>query len=129
MGEAFVQGITRRVDDVGRCIEIGFPDLEMDNVATLCLQRTRLHQDFEGGLRTKTRHAFREAKLVGLVHHAQSSSSRRFSQLSTISAQRLPSSVTAPDQAHGGGRELLHDHDSSALPDLQRTRLPLSSIR
>ena len=47
----------RRVDDVGRRIEIRLPDLEMDDVAALRFQRSRLHQDFESRLRAETRHA------------------------------------------------------------------------
>ena len=59
VGEALVQGIARRLDDVARGIEIGLPDLEMDDVAALGLQRARFHQHFEGGLGAETRHAFR----------------------------------------------------------------------
>ncbi len=62
MGEALVQGVGSRLDDVARGIEIGLPDLEMDDVAALCLQRSRLHQYFEGGLGAETRHALGEAE-------------------------------------------------------------------
>jgi len=41
MSEALVQGVACCVDDVGRRIEIGFSNLEMDNVAPLGLQRSR----------------------------------------------------------------------------------------
>jgi hypothetical protein len=34
----------------------------MDDVAALCLQRSRLHQYFEGGLGAETRHALGEAE-------------------------------------------------------------------
>ena len=70
MGEALVKGIARRVDDVGRCIEIRFSNLEMNNVVTLCLQRSRLDQDFESGLGAETRHTLRETKFAGLSHDA-----------------------------------------------------------
>ena len=66
MGEALVQGVACRLDDVARGIEIGLPDLEMDDVAALCLQRARFHQHFEGGLGAETRHAFGEAKFERL---------------------------------------------------------------
>jgi len=41
MSEALVQCVACCVDDVGRRIEIGFSNLEMDNVAPLGLQRSR----------------------------------------------------------------------------------------
>ena len=54
-------------------IEIGFPNFEMDNVAALCLQRSRFHQDFERSLGPETRHALGEAKFVGLGHDREMS--------------------------------------------------------
>src|SRR5436309_11094251 len=68
MGETFVQGIARGVDDVGRRIEIRLANLQMDNVAALCFQRPRLHQNFEGGLGAQTRHTLRETKFAGFMH-------------------------------------------------------------
>ena len=57
MGEPLVQRIASRVDDVIGRIEIGFPDLEMDDVAALRLERSCFHQHFEGGLGPEIRHA------------------------------------------------------------------------
>ena len=56
-----------RVDDVGRRVEIRLSNLEMNDVPALCFQRSRL-QDFESGLRAKTRHALRETKFAGILH-------------------------------------------------------------
>jgi hypothetical protein len=54
----------------------------MNNVAALRLERFRFHQHFKRSLSPETRHAPGEAKftLCGLMHHGESSSSRRFSQ-------------------------------------------------
>ncbi len=71
MSEAFVQSVGSRADDVARGIEIGFADLEMNDVAALCLQRSRLHQYFERGLGAETRHAFGEAEFGGLGHDGE----------------------------------------------------------
>ena len=68
--KAFVKGVTSRVDNVARGIEIGLSDLEMDDVAALCLERSRLHQYFEGGLGAETRHSFGEAQFA-LYHHTR----------------------------------------------------------
>ena len=64
MGEALVQGVGRCVNNVDRRIEIWLSDLEMDDVAALCLQRSRLHQYFESGLGAETRHALGEAEFA-----------------------------------------------------------------
>jgi hypothetical protein len=61
----------------------------MDDIAAFSLQRSRLYQNFECGLGAETRHTLCEAEFMvgGLMHHGESSSSRRFSQLSTIKTQ------------------------------------------
>ena len=64
MGEALVQRVAGRLDDVLRRIEIGFADLEMNDVAPLRLERARLHQHFEGRLSAEPRHPFGEAKFA-----------------------------------------------------------------
>ncbi len=64
MGKALVQGVTSCVDDIARRIEIWLANLEMDDVAALCLQRSRLHQYFEGSLCAETSHAFGEAEFA-----------------------------------------------------------------
>ena len=64
MGEAFVQGITSRVDDIARRVEIWFPDFEMNNVAALRFKCLRLHQHFKRGLGPETRHTRREAEFA-----------------------------------------------------------------
>ena len=71
MGEAFMQSVASRLDDVGRCIEIGFPYLKMDDVAARCFQRPRLHQHFEGGLGAETRRALCEPEFAGLSHDGE----------------------------------------------------------
>src|SRR5437667_7419414 len=68
MRETFVKRVTSRVDDVAWRIKIGFADFEMNDVAALCLQRARFHQDFERCLGPETRHPFGEAKFGGLTH-------------------------------------------------------------
>ena len=92
MSETFVQRVNSGVNDVARRVEIGLADLEMNNVAAPCLERFRFHQDFECGLSPETRHALGETKftLCDLMHHGESSSSRRFSQLPTIDTQLSP---------------------------------------
>jgi hypothetical protein len=71
MGETLMQRVTRRVDDVGRRVEIRFPDFEMDDVAPLSLERPRLNQNFESGLGSETRHALCEAEFPGLSHDGE----------------------------------------------------------
>ena len=70
MGKAFVQRVTSRIDDVGRRIEIGLADLEMDDVAALFFKCARFHQYFECGLSPETRHALGEAEfaLCSFIH-------------------------------------------------------------
>ena len=43
----------------------------MDDVAARCLQRARLHQYFEGGLGTETRHALGEAEFGDVFHRGK----------------------------------------------------------
>src|SRR5205823_9486555 len=73
VSETLVQRVGRRFDDVARGIEIRLTNFEMNNVASLCLQRSRLHQDFECSLSPETRHAPGEAKFVGLSHDGEMS--------------------------------------------------------
>src|SRR5437867_4039265 len=89
MCEALVQGIDSCVDNVSWCVEIGLPDLEMNDVAPLRFKRFCFYQHFTRRLSPEPCHAFGEAKFLvcGLVHHSESSSSRRFAQLSTINTQ------------------------------------------
>ena len=89
MCETFVQRITSGVYDVARRVEIGLPDLEMNDAAALRFKRFRFYQHFKRRLSPEPCHAFGEAKFLvcGLVHNSESSSSRRFSQLSTINTQ------------------------------------------
>jgi hypothetical protein len=68
MGETFVKRVTSRVDDISWRIEIGLADFEMDDIASLCLQRSRFHQHFKCGLGAETRHPFGEAKFAGFSH-------------------------------------------------------------
>ena len=81
MSEAFVQRVARGIDDVDRCIEIGFSDLEMNDVASFGFQRPRLHQYFEGSLSAQTRHALREAEFTGLSHDGEISIIAALAQL------------------------------------------------
>src|SRR6266536_1732360 len=83
MCETFVQRITSGVYDVARRVEIGLPDLEMNDVAALRFKRFRFYEHFKRRLSPEPRRAFGEAKFLvcGLVHHSESSSSRRFTQL------------------------------------------------
>ena len=64
MGEAFVQRIARRVDDVARRFEVWFANLEMNNVTPLGLKRLRFHQNFERCLCPQARHAVGQTKLT-----------------------------------------------------------------
>src|SRR6266853_3001265 len=50
VSESLVQRVGRRFDEVGRGIEIRLTNFEMNNVASLCFQRSRFHQDLEGSL-------------------------------------------------------------------------------
>src|SRR4029453_12418447 len=86
MGEAFVQSVGRRVNDVARGIEIGLADLEMDDVAACCLQRSRLHQHFESGLGAETRHALGEPDFVAFSHDSEMKIIARWRNLSLSDA-------------------------------------------
>ena len=81
MGEALVQCVAGCVDDVGRRIEIGLPDLEMDDVAPFSLQRPRLNQIFERGLGAETRHTPGEAEFPSLSHDGEISIINALAQL------------------------------------------------
>ena len=81
MGEALVQRITCCIYDICRRIKIGLANLEMNNFAALCFQRSRPYQNFESGLGAKTRHAFGETEFVGLSHDAEISIINALSQL------------------------------------------------
>jgi hypothetical protein len=63
----------------------------MDDIAALRLERFGLHENFERSLGAETRHSFGKLKVVvcGPMHYDESSSSRRFSQLSTVKWLRL----------------------------------------
>jgi len=81
MGETFMQRIARRVDDVRRRIEIRFPNLKMDDVAPLSLQRPRLNQNFESGLGSETRHTLGEVEFPSLSHDGEISIINALAQL------------------------------------------------
>ncbi len=53
---AVMQCIHGGIDDVRRRIEIGFADLQVDDVSTLPLQRPGSYQDFKRRFRTQLRH-------------------------------------------------------------------------
>src|SRR5438552_19126996 len=53
----------------------------MDDIAPLCFQRFCLHQHFEGGLGTETRHALCEAKFMAPGHQREISIIRAVAQL------------------------------------------------
>ena len=81
MGEALMQSVAGGVDNVCRRIEIGFPNLEMNDVAAICLQRPRLHQYFERGLSAETRHTLCEAEFANLSHDGEISIIAALAQL------------------------------------------------
>ena len=60
--------------------------LEMDDVAARCLQRSRLHQYFEGGLGAETCHALGEAEFVDLGHNGEMSIIAQWRNLSLSDA-------------------------------------------
>src|SRR5438093_12571130 len=53
----------------------------MDDIAAFCLERFCLHQYFEGGLGTQTRHALRETKFMAPGHKSEISIIRAVAQL------------------------------------------------
>ena len=74
----------RALEATGRDIvhlEIGEPDFEMDDVAALCFERSRFHQDFERGLGAETRHTLGEAKFPSLSHDGEISIINALAQL------------------------------------------------
>src|SRR5207248_765851 len=73
VSETFVQRGTRRLDDVARGVEIRLANFEMNNVSAFCLQRSRLHQDFERSLGAETRHPLGQTKFVSLSHDGEMS--------------------------------------------------------
>src|SRR6185436_9484505 len=54
----FIERLLRRLLHVRRRREVRLPDLEMDDVLALGLERTRLLQHLEGGLDPDSRHSF-----------------------------------------------------------------------
>lgn len=82
MREALMQSVTTRVDDVARRIKIGFADLEVNDVAPLRLQRFRFHKHLERSLGAEPRHALGETEFVRLDHHAKSTFTLRWRNLS-----------------------------------------------
>src|SRR5947209_4573737 len=74
----------------------------MDDIAPLCFQRFCLHQHFEGGLGTETRHALRETKFMAPGHKSEISIIRAVAQLvltshvESIIGTRLSSPREAP---------------------------------
>src|SRR5882724_5674137 len=89
MGEAFVQGVACGVDDVGRSIEIGFSNLEMDDVPAFCFQRPRLHQNLKRGLGAEARHTLCKAEFAGLSHDAEISIINALAQLVVLWSSQL----------------------------------------
>lgn len=89
MSEALVQRVARGVDNIRRCVEIRFSNLKMDDIATLCLQRSCLDQNFESGLGAETRHPLRQAKFAGLSHDAVISLIKALAQLVFLSTSQL----------------------------------------
>src|SRR5436190_23650423 len=90
MRVALVQCVASGVDDVRRRIEIRFADLEMDNIATLCLESFCLHQHFEGSLGAETRHALCETKFMAPGHKSEISIIRTVAQLVlTLHVERI----------------------------------------
>src|SRR4029077_15279532 len=73
VSESLVQRVGSRLDDVARGIEIRLTNFEVNNVASLCLQRSRFHQDLEGSLSPEARHALGEAKFASLGHDGEMS--------------------------------------------------------
>ena len=94
MGETLMQGVTSRVDDVGRRIEIRFSNLEMDDVAPFFFQRPRLHQNFKSGLGAQTGHTLGEPEFAGLGHDAVISIINALAQLVFLSGSRFQSALS-----------------------------------
>src|SRR5215203_3549547 len=78
VGMSVAQGIATGLHYVGRRIEVGFADLEMDDLTPLRLQSLRLRQDRKGRLRTQTLHPPRpfhtvlrsiESRQAPALHH------------------------------------------------------------
>src|SRR5207247_246349 len=59
-----LQGADRPLRDVGRGVEVGLPDLEVDDAPALGLEGAGPHQHLEGGLRPQPRHALRKPHAV-----------------------------------------------------------------
>jgi hypothetical protein len=76
-----VQSVARGVDDVGWGIEIGFPNLEMNDVLALCFQRSRLHQNLKRGLGAEARHTLCKAEFASLSHDSEISIINALAQL------------------------------------------------
>src|SRR5438270_10485473 len=55
-----LKSLYTRLDDVAGRIEIGLPNLEMDNVFTLSFESASANQDLESSFRPKTLHPLRE---------------------------------------------------------------------
>src|ERR1043165_7464307 len=88
MSEALVKGVACGVDDVRRSIEIGFSNLEMNDVPTLCFQRPRLHQNLKRGLGAEARHTLCKAEFAGRNHDAEISIINALAQLVFLQSSR-----------------------------------------
>src|SRR5258708_35095155 len=65
MREAFTYRCNARFHNIGRGIEIGLADFEVDNIMTLWFKKSRFVQDFKGGFTTEAAHAAGQAEFDG----------------------------------------------------------------
>ena len=64
VGPALAQGADSSFNHVGRSVEIGLANFQVDNLLTQTLQCPRLVQDFKGSLSPEPRHALSQSKFV-----------------------------------------------------------------
>ena len=63
MREALAQRVHAGFDDVGGRVHVGLADLEVNDAASLALQRAGPNQHFEGSFRSQPRHPLGQAQL------------------------------------------------------------------
>src|SRR6478672_4290901 len=88
MRETLVQRVAGRIDNVARRIEIRFPDLEMNDVAPLGLERSCFDQNLKRRLRAEARHSPGQSQFASVSHDGESTFQSAAVQHLFLSARR-----------------------------------------
>ena len=89
MGEALVQRVAGRIDNVARRIEIRFADFEMNDVPPLGLERAGFDQNLERRLRPEPRHPPGQSQFASVTHEGESTFRARQCNFSFFDSPRI----------------------------------------